>query len=439
MSTLRIADARHWDAIESHLRGGRSERFAFALTSTPSDQEDGPVLIVEDVELIGDDEVERNHTGWTIKNAALDRVHNRAIIEKRGLVEFHNHTIGPPAFSSTDEAALDPMADYVLDLLEGHPYGAAVWAEGIVHAEWFRIQGGTLQRGTFRTVTVLGDRFRLLNGSTVNDEERFDRQIPILGPVGQSAVRSLRVAVVGAGGTGSHAISLLSYLGIRDFVLLDDDGVEETNLNRVVTAELADIGVPKALVARRRVRGLDPDSAVRVLPGLTPTGDHLELFEVDLILGCVDDDGPRHRLNQIAINTGVPYIDIGTGVDPNVDPPATGARICFVLPNTPCLSCTEELNALEVARWYKPPDQQRLDRAHGYGLDEPSPSVVHLNGLAVNAAITEIVAWISGARPPARRLDIDLNGDSPVPGVRVVPSTTTMRRPGCVDCAWKYV
>lgn len=438
MSTLRITDPRHWDAVESHLAGGQSERFAFALTRTLSDEADGPSLSVEDIELIGDDEVERNHRGWTIKDAALDRVHNRAIVEKRGLVEFHNHHIGPPEFSRTDEAELEPMADYVLDLLDSRPYGAAVWAEGALHAEWFRIRDNSIQRGNFRSVTVVGDRFRLLNRLIGGGEERFTRQIPILGHSGQSAVRGLRIGVVGAGGTGSHAVTLLSYLGVRDFVLLDDDLVETTNLNRVVTAELADLGAPKVLAARRRVLALDPESVVQVFPGLTPAGRHTELIEVDVIVGCVDNDGPRHRLNEIAIKAGVPYIDIGTGVDTNVDPPATGARVCFLLPTTPCLSCTEELNLLEVARWYKPAEQQTLDRAHGYGLGEPSPSVVHLNGLAVNAAIVEIVAWITGARRPARRLDIDIDGDPLLPGVRVAPSTNTDRRRGCVDCAWKY-
>lgn len=438
MSTLRFIDPAHWDAMEGHLRGGTGERFAFALTRVLANGSDGPVLCVEDVELIHDDDVEADATGWTISDPALDRVHNRAILERRGLVEIHNHRIGPPGFSRTDEAALEPMAQYVIDTLKGRPYGAAVWAEGTVHAEWFRPDGLSLQRGLFRSVTVAADHFRLLNGGTSNREGRFSRQIPILGEVGQSVVRRLRVAVVGAGGTGSHAVTLLAYLGIRDFVLLDEDVIDITNLNRVVTAELADVDTPKVLVARRRVHTLDPGATVRVFPELTSRGEQPELLEVDLIVGCVDDDGPRHRLNEIAIDAGVPYVDIATGVDTNLDPPATGARICFVLAGAPCLTCTEELDPLEVARWYKPAEQRRLDRAHGYGLTEPSPSVVHLNGLAVNAAITEVVAWVTGTRRPAHRLDVDLRGDPSLPGVRVAPTTDADRRSGCVDCAWKY-
>jgi hypothetical protein len=330
------------------------------------------------------------------------------------------------------------MAEYVIDLLKGRPYGAAIWAGGVLQAEWFSSRDGSIQRGVFRSVTVLSDRFRRLNGPRASGDERFNRQIPILGEAGQDAIRSLRVAVVGAGGTGSHAITLLAYLGVRDFVLLDGDLIESTNLNRVVTADLADIDAPKVFVARRRVLMLDPEANIRVFPGLTQKGEHPELLEVDLIVGCVDNDGPRHRLNEITIDAGVPYVDIGTGVDTKLDPPATGARISFMLPGAPCLTCTEELDPLEVGRWYKPAEQQRLDRAHGYGLAEPTPSVVHLNGLAVNTAVAEIVAWITGARSPARRLDIDLVGDPALPGVRVAPSRDTHRRSGCVDCAWKH-
>jgi molybdopterin/thiamine biosynthesis adenylyltransferase len=436
MTTLRFTAIAHWEAIESHLAGAKGERFAFALTRLLADQEEGPILEVEDIELVRDDEVEHDRTGWTIKDVALDRVHNRAITEQRGLVEFHNHRFGPPGFSHTDEIALEPMARYVVELL-GRPYGAAVWTDDELHAEWFRVGNEGIDRGIFRSVTVVGGRLRLLNAREL-DEQRFKRQIPILGSLGQAMLRGLRVAVVGSGGTGSHAITSLAYLGVRDFVIYDDDVVEVTNLNRVVTADPADIDASKTLVARRRVLSLDREAHVEVMAGLTSVGDHSELLDVDLIVGCVDHDGPRHRLNQIAVQGGVPYVDIGTGVDSEVDPIAVGGRVSFVLPGGPCLACTEELDPLEVARWYKSVEQQAVDRAHGYGMMEPAPSVVHLNGLAVNAAVAEIVAWISGARPPATRLDIDLGGDPALPGTRIAPSNDRTRRAGCVDCSWRY-
>jgi hypothetical protein len=438
LSTLRFPDPTHWDAIERHLAGAPSERFAFALTRALSNGPRGPVLRVVDVELVADNEVVADITGWTIADVTLDRIHNRAVAEGLGLVEFHNHGSGAAAFSPVDEAGLVPMAEYAVDLLGGRPYGAGVWAGGALHAEWFRQGESGLERGVFRTVTVLGQQLRCLTGDLGNYDERFARQVPLLGQTAQAAVRQLRVAVVGAGGTGSHAIILLAYLGVRDFVLLDDDVVDPTSLNRLVTAEPPDIHSPKTMVARRRVLALAYDSKVDTLPGVTPLGEHGELLEADMIFGCVDNDGPRHRLNSLAVEAGIPYIDIGTGVDPEVSPAATGARISFVLPGGPCLGCTDELDVREVGRWYKPLDQQELDRVHGYGVGEPAPSVVHLNGLAVSAALGEVAAWISGARRPATRLDVDLNGSKALPGTRVLPSNDTSRRSGCIECSWVY-
>ena len=264
-------------------------------------------------------------------------------------------------------------------------------------------------------------------------DERFTRQIPLLGPDAQAAIGTLRVGLAGAGGTGSHISLALAYLGFRDFVILDDL-VDTTNLNRLVAADQADLQSPKTIVARRRMRAIDPRIKVCTLPGLTPAGAHPELNDVDLIIGCVDHDGPRHRLNQIAIDTRTPLLDIATGIDERGTPIALGGRVALILPGQAYLTCQGELDSAEISRWAKPEHERALDRAHGYGTGTTNPSVVYLNGLAVNAALAELGAWISGARTPARWLDIDLTGTAASPGTQIGPRQVSARDPGCVDC-----
>ncbi|WP_225847326.1 ThiF family adenylyltransferase [Streptomyces sp. HPF1205] len=435
MSALKFMRPEHWARIEQHLANTRGERFAFALTKTLYDGEDGPVLEVIDIVLIDDADTQPNHDGYYLSENALDRVHNQARATGHGLVEFHNHRAAPPAFSSVDERALAEMAPYAVDLLDGTPYAAAVWAPGTIRADWWRpLPGAHVERGQFRTVTVLGEHLKVLNAPPVTDE-RFTRQIPLLGPEAQAAIGTLRVALVGAGGTGSHAALALAYLGFRNLVVLDDDHVETTNLNRLVTADQADLQAPKTIVARRRMRAIDPRINIRTLPGLTHSGTHPELRDVDLIIGCVDHDGPRHRLNQFSIDTRTPLLDIATGVDESAASVALGGRIALLLPGEACLTCQDELDSAEISRWAKPEQAQALDRAHGYGTGTANPSVVYLNALAVNAALAELGAWISGARTPARWLDIDLVGTMKSPGTRIGPRRTVPRDPGCVDCA----
>ena len=435
MSTLKFTKPHHWVQIEQHLADATGERFAFALTNTISNDTGGPVLEVVEVVLVDDRDIHHDLNGWYLADRALDCIHNHAVAVGHGLVEFHNHHLGPPGFSHTDENALAPMVNYVLDLLDGTPYGAAVWAQGVVHADWWRPDGrGGVERNQFRTVTVIDDHLRVLNARPVTDK-RFARQLPLLGPDAQAAIAAMRVAVVGAGGTGSQVALNLAYLGFRNVLVLDDDLVDTTNLNRMVTADHADIGDPKTVVTRRRMRAIDPLIQVRALPGLTVTGDHAELHDVDLIVGCVDHDGPRHRLNQIAVATHTPYIDIATGVDDMREPATLGGRVALVVPDGPCLTCLDELDSAEITRWTKPPDQQALDRLHGYGTGTANPSVVYLNGLAVNAAFAELAAWLSGARRPARWLDIDLLGNPTRPGSQIGPRQVAGPDPGCIDCA----
>jgi hypothetical protein len=245
MSKLIFIDPGHWAALEHHLTTGQGERFGFAHTRLAEATADGPILHVIGVELIDDENVEADRTGWSLTEAALDRVHNAAIHDRYGLVEFHNHHLGPPRFSPTDEAGLDPMADYVTGLLAGRPYGAGVYADGRAHVEhWTRTAAG-ITRGAFRSVAVLGDHLRIVNAPHAPSHERLTRQNDILGLNGRATLAKLRIALVGVGGTGSHAAIALAYLGARDIIILDDDVVEISNLNRLVTAGIADLDTPK--------------------------------------------------------------------------------------------------------------------------------------------------------------------------------------------------
>lgn len=434
MSSIRFTDADHWSAIEGHLATARGERFAFGFTDLLATGLNEPTIEVVGVALIDDRDVEREANGWCVSDSALDRVHNQAAAGGHGLIEFHNHGFGPPGFSRTDEAALERMVPYMIEFL-GQPYAAAVWAEGAVHAEWWRAGAdGKVERGEFTTALVLGDHLRVLNARAV-DDSRLSRQLPLLGPAGQAAIASLRVALVGAGGTGSHAAVQMAYLGFRHVVILDGDSVEETNLNRLVTADRGDLGLPKNLVAKRRLQGIDEGCRVEARGALTSGEVPDDLHNVDLIIGCVDHDGPRQRLNEIAIATRTPYIDIATGVDASHDPPAVGGRVILVRPGRPCLTCLNELDSGEVGRWAKPAEQQALDRLHGYGTDTPNPSVVYLNGLAVSAALAELAAWTAGSRPPADWLDIDLVGDRVRSGTQVGPLDVGEPLRNCIDCS----
>jgi len=93
---------------------------------------------------------------------------------------------------------------------------------------------------------------------------RFDRQIALFGREGQEKIRAASVAVVGAGGLGSHVVQQLALLGVRDFAVIDSEELSDTNRNRYVTARFDDPvpGTLKTDIAERLIKAFDPEAAV---------------------------------------------------------------------------------------------------------------------------------------------------------------------------------
>jgi tRNA A37 threonylcarbamoyladenosine dehydratase len=87
--------------------------------------------------------------------------------------------------------------------------------------------------------------------------DRYLRQ-SFLGLASDELISQCTVAVVGLGGGGSHVVQQLAHIGFQNYVIYDDDIVEETNLNRLIGGKSFDVlaGTPKLHVAKTMVYGL---------------------------------------------------------------------------------------------------------------------------------------------------------------------------------------
>ena len=93
-------------------------------------------------------------------------------------------------------------------------------------------------------------------------DDRYSRQMLAFGAEGQKKLTLAKVAVVGLGGIGLQVVQNLAYMGVKDWVLIDDDIVEYSNLNRLVGATSHDAkqGFHKTEVAEKLILGIAPDS-----------------------------------------------------------------------------------------------------------------------------------------------------------------------------------
>jgi molybdopterin/thiamine biosynthesis adenylyltransferase len=237
---------------------------------------------------------------------------------------------------------------------------------------------------------------------------RDSRQILALGKDGQEKVKKLKVGIVGLGGLGSHVAQQLAYLGVRNFILVDPDSVGEENLNRIVGSTPEDVGRLKVEVARRTIIGIAGTDPVSINPLNRDMRNREALTSLsgcDVIFGCIDRDGPRLVLNELAVTMGIPYFDSAFGITvDNGKIVEAGGRVVLVSQEGPCLLCCKEIDCDEAAYDLADPSEKKVTLERGYvsGAEIQQPSIVSLDGIIASIASTEFLALFTGFRHPVQ-------------------------------------
>ncbi len=137
--------------------------------------------------------------------------------------------------------------------------------------------------------------------------------------IGSEAVEKLnaaRVAVIGLGGVGSYVAEALCRSGIGSFVIMDNDTVEPSNINRQLPALTSTVGRFKADVMASRLRDINPLCRIRVIKDFYQPGDFEKLFldGFDFIADAIDSTESKADLLKNACKHGVPVVSaMGTG------------------------------------------------------------------------------------------------------------------------------
>ena len=215
--------------------------------------------------------------------------------------------------------------------------------------------------------------------------DRYSRQ-SFLGPDSEEFIARCTVAVPGLGGGGSHIVQQLAHIGFQNYVLYDDDSVEESNLNRLIGARFADAlaETPKLHLAKMTIYGLQPHANVRGFA--CKWQDHPEpMRECQIVLGGVDSYKGREELEIACRRYLVHYIDVGMDVH-GADRPVIGGQIILSSPGGLCMRCMGFLTAEKLAK-----------ETARYGDAGARPQVVWPNGVlastAVGLAVDLVTNW----------------------------------------------
>ncbi len=147
-------------------------------------------------------------------------------------------------------------------------------------------------------------------------EQEFTRTELLIGSEGTDRLRSASVMVIGVGGVGSHCIEALARSGVGELILVDNDKVSITNINRQSIAMHSTVGRYKTRVMKERIEDISPRTKVVTYECFVLPENIEEIFarKPDYIIDAIDTVTAKIALAQKAASCGIPLISsMGTG------------------------------------------------------------------------------------------------------------------------------
>lgn len=149
----------------------------------------------------------------------------------------------------------------------------------------------------------------------------FSRTELLIGTEGLQKLAESKVAVFGIGGVGTYVVEGLVRAGVGRFVLVDDDLICLTNINRQLHATRKTIGKVKVEVMRDRVLEINPKAEVTTFQNfyMPDTADELIGDDYGYIVDAIDTVTGKIDLIMKAQERGIPVISCmgaGNKLDP---------------------------------------------------------------------------------------------------------------------------
>jgi molybdopterin/thiamine biosynthesis adenylyltransferase len=170
---------------------------------------------------------------------------------------------------------------------------------------------------------------------TEADRERYLWQLSVagLGEEGQKQLKSASVLVSRCGGVGGAVAVALAAAGVGRLILAHAGNVRLNDLNRQFLMTTDGIGTPRADLAARRLRELNPTIQIEpVGENVTAANAERLVGATDLVAVCAPTFAERLLMNQVAVRQGKPLVDCAMY--------EMQAQLVTVIPGrTPCLAC----------------------------------------------------------------------------------------------------
>lgn len=304
------------------------------------------------------------HGTATVFDRYILRAIQVAVANHEGVVLAHSHP-GASTWQTMSGADRDAEASYANLVREttGLPLvgmtlagRTRVWSA----RHWDTGVGTEVSTSDCESIRIIGERYEIAWNDQLRPQTSptlsQSRTISCWGERVHNDITRLRILVVGLGSVGLDVAIRLAATGFRDIGIMDFDGVEQRNLDRMIGATQGDVRLCRAKVEIAERLMIDAATA----DPFTITASELSICEsagvsaaldYDLIISCVDRPWPRAVLNSLAYTDLIPVIDGGIVIDTFEDGMIRSCtwRSHIVRPGRPCMSCNRQLDLGDVA------------------------------------------------------------------------------------------
>lgn len=360
---------------------------------------------------------------FDFKLAPLRELFRRCEEEKLVFGFVHNHPEGQSTFSAMDDQNELALLMAIKNRNgEDITFVSMLWANGVWEA---RVRAGTSPETAVpvRHTLVLSQPLQIFGyqGSSDDHSEVHARGVAAFGKPFVDKIGSLRVGVVGTGGTGSPLATLGARAGIGEQVLIDDDELARSNLNRFRGLREVDVGEKKSLKLKEYIDSIGLSTKVAAFDAKID-GDPVALDALascDVVFGCTDDFVGRDVMNIALYVYAQILIDLGLGgriLDDKTGQPVLRyhfGRISTIMPELgQCLYCQDVIRDVwiqtQLARRENPgiTDEELKERYLEDGGEE-APGVGPFTSATADFALATLFDLIK----PFRRYPLELRKD----------------------------
>lgn len=454
---LRLPDSLFTE-LKRHLFPGDGDEHGAVIAVGAAQSPRGRRLLARQLFIAEDgvDYIPGQHGYRALTANFVARVSHFCAQNRLGYLAVHCHggrdEVG---FSDVDLASHRRGYPALLDIMDGRPVGALVFAENAVAGNIWSQNG--IEPLELATIVGLNHQrlYPVLPQHPTISDEIYRRQSLLFGARGQAILRGAKVGILGLGGVGSLINEWVARLGVGEIVAVDFDRVAPSNRPRLVGAAPWDtldflltsrwlwlrrfgerLSRHKVRIARRVALGANPQIRYHAIVGREVDAPvAAELKDADFLFLCADSMQSRLMFNALVHQYLIPGVQIGSKV--SLDPDSgdildvfSVARPVLPEPGGGCLWCNQLISPARLQEEALP-EEQRRRQAY---VDDPAievPSVVTLNALAASAAANEFMFSLVGLH--------DEEGVLPgyrmaAPRARRWSKVACMAEAGCLHC-----